>query len=333
MTDQNYIPPDVTEAAERHVARFFGYTALVLKAPVRDHSADDRRYLVGEQVYVYRPGGVRSACGCMAVVRFHREEIQIYRHDIHLWEFEELLETGARKIIPSRPGYIRSLIGKQVRVISAPLGNKHFEGRLVNIDDSKNVENSLVSVCEGLNVVPVYDDESHLWEFEELRAPAARDTSPPIADSSSYNETRFAQELDAVIKDLTGRLDCGTATLPLTFKRGESLMDALSKVTIELMLRKIPHTELRTRVAEVFADAREMVIAKNAAYGDSALNPVRVFATASPMEQLLVRLDDKVSRLERGQAAGEDVAKDMLGYLLLVLIAQKREATAAKEAL
>ena len=65
-----------------------------------------------------------------------------------------------------------------------------------------------------------------------------------------------------------------------------------------------------------------MLIAKNAAYGNSALAPVRVFSRASTEEQLLVRIDDKLSRLARGAAAGEDVVRDLVGYLVLLLIAR-----------
>jgi hypothetical protein len=66
----------------------------------------------------------------------------------------------------------------------------------------------------------------------------------------------------------------------------------------------------------------DMLIAKNAAYGNSALAPVRVFSRASTEEQLLVRIDDKLSRLARGAAAGEDVVRDLVGYLVLLLIAR-----------
>jgi len=66
----------------------------------------------------------------------------------------------------------------------------------------------------------------------------------------------------------------------------------------------------------------EMLIEKNIAYGDSALNPVRVFAKdIDTRAQILVRLDDKLSRLSRGSAAGEDVILDLLGYLILYRIA------------
>lgn len=74
---------------------------------------------------------------------------------------------------------------------------------------------------------------------------------------------------------------------------------------------------------------RDMLLEKNRAYGDSALDPVRVFSKADPVEQILVRIDDKLSRLKRGSAAGEDVEQDLLGYLVLLRIARKRQGTSA----
>lgn len=70
----------------------------------------------------------------------------------------------------------------------------------------------------------------------------------------------------------------------------------------------------------------EMLIAKNRAYGDSALNPVRIFSRASPEEQILVRIDDKISRITHGEAAGEDVILDLLGYLILLRVSMRRGA-------
>jgi hypothetical protein len=64
------------------------------------------------------------------------------------------------------------------------------------------------------------------------------------------------------------------------------------------------------------------LISKNQAYGDSALNPVRIFSKADPTEQLRVRVDDKLSRLARGDDAGEDTVHDLIGYLVLLKIAE-----------
>ena len=69
----------------------------------------------------------------------------------------------------------------------------------------------------------------------------------------------------------------------------------------------------------------DLLVEKNRAYGDSALSPVRIFSKADPVEQIKVRLDDKISRLARGSAAGEDVILDLIGYLVLLRIAQKEE--------
>jgi hypothetical protein len=70
----------------------------------------------------------------------------------------------------------------------------------------------------------------------------------------------------------------------------------------------------------------EMLCAKNRAYGDSALSPVRIFSKASNIEQINVRMDDKLSRLMKGDvnAYGEDVEKDLIGYLILKRIALGR---------
>jgi hypothetical protein len=71
----------------------------------------------------------------------------------------------------------------------------------------------------------------------------------------------------------------------------------------------------------------DLLLRKNKAYGDSALNPLRVFSKADAEEQVRVRLDDKLSRLMRGTGPElEDVEQDILGYLILARIARKRRA-------
>ncbi len=149
-------------------------------------------------------------------------------------------------------------------------------------------------------------------------------TDKPIA-SGDYDAARFAKDLEEVELEVLALFDRTEEQL-LHFHSGDPIARSLVKVCLALVVRD-NNACVTEWMATAVGDARKMLIEKNLAYGDSALNPVRVFATASPMEQLLVRLDDKVSRLVRGQAAGEDVARDMLGYLLLVLIAKKREQT------
>jgi hypothetical protein len=80
-------------------------------------------------------------------------------------------------------------------------------------------------------------------------------------------------------------------------------------------------------IEEECDDLKQMLLEKNKAYGNSALDPVRIFSRASKVEQILVRIDDKLSRLSRGATAGEDVVRDLLGYLILLRIAQKQETS------
>lgn len=72
---------------------------------------------------------------------------------------------------------------------------------------------------------------------------------------------------------------------------------------------------------------------KNAAYGDSALNPIRIFSKLPPEEGIRVRVDDKLSRLLSGdeKAFGEEPEWDLMGYLVLLRIAKQRRRALALE--
>lgn len=81
-------------------------------------------------------------------------------------------------------------------------------------------------------------------------------------------------------------------------------------------------------VAQVVEEVRDTLIAKNKAYGNSALEPVRVFSTSDPVEQLRVRIDDKLSRLKSSlNDDNEDTVLDLMGYLVLLRIATRKQDT------
>ena len=72
---------------------------------------------------------------------------------------------------------------------------------------------------------------------------------------------------------------------------------------------------------------KAMLLAKNEAYGNSAIDPVRIFSKADAEEQLRVRIDDKLSRIVRGVAAGEVVEQDLAGHLILLRVARRMRAS------
>ena len=68
-----------------------------------------------------------------------------------------------------------------------------------------------------------------------------------------------------------------------------------------------------------------MLIEKNIAYGDSALNPVRIFSKADPAEQLRVRIDDKIIRLMKcTEYIDDNNNKELIRYLVLLKITKKK---------
>ena len=71
---------------------------------------------------------------------------------------------------------------------------------------------------------------------------------------------------------------------------------------------------------------KNMLLEKNRKYGDSALKPKRIFSKANEVEQLKVRIDDKLSRIMSGQLDDdEEVISDLCGYLILLNILLKTQ--------
>lgn len=85
--------------------------------------------------------------------------------------------------------------------------------------------------------------------------------------------------------------------------------------------------EFRKDMNDVLDAVGALLIEKNRKYGDSALSPARIFSKASPLEQLKVRIDDKLTRIRNQNLdEDEDVVDDLLGYLVIYKIAEKRNA-------
>jgi hypothetical protein len=81
----------------------------------------------------------------------------------------------------------------------------------------------------------------------------------------------------------------------------------------------------QTLIAKVCDEIKELLLEKNRKYGDSALNPTRIFAKSDSVEQIKVRIDDKLNRLKNAQGdEDEDVVQDLIGYLVLLTVAQRR---------
>lgn len=80
------------------------------------------------------------------------------------------------------------------------------------------------------------------------------------------------------------------------------------------------------QIWETCHEIAHMLVKKNIAYGNSALDPIRIFSKADAREQLHVRIDDKLSRIMRGtEYIGDNDIDDLIGYLVLLKIAKDKD--------
>lgn len=82
-------------------------------------------------------------------------------------------------------------------------------------------------------------------------------------------------------------------------------------------------TTTQYTIANICDNIKSMLIEKNKSYGDSALDPVRVFSKANSDEQIKIRIDDKLSRISRGlEYYGDNDIDDLIGYLILLKVSK-----------
>lgn len=90
---------------------------------------------------------------------------------------------------------------------------------------------------------------------------------------------------------------------------------------------------------EEFDNAKKLVIGsigntlieKNTCYGNAALAPVGVFYKGGATDSILIRLDDKYSRILNSEILRVNDVYDMLGYLFLLAISEEMFKTNEKE--
>ena len=100
----------------------------------------------------------------------------------------------------------------------------------------------------------------------------------------------------------------------------EYIMDALP-----IAQPSQPHAPLEKEIRAECQRMAEFLVAKNRAYGNSAINPMRIFAKrADAALGIDVRIDDKLNRIARGEAyPGDNDVKDLAGYFILKMIERR----------
>jgi len=89
------------------------------------------------------------------------------------------------------------------------------------------------------------------------------------------------------------------------------------------MINQELSNETQKLIAQVCDEVKDELINKNRKYGNSVLQPKRIFSKADVVSQINTRIDDKLSRIMSGQLdEDEDVEFDLIGYLIIKRVAK-----------
>ena len=143
-------------------------------------------------------------------------------------------------------------------------------------------------------------------------------------------------------EDCVEEVELGACTVPTKFgvplniDRWTESLKALEETTTGLNLEdikkkstwKVPeNADFAWHLDKVTKSITNLLKEKNAAYGNTALNPLGIFSKLGASEAIKARIDDKLARIANKGLNDdtEDTARDLVGYLLLLLMALERE--------
>ena len=108
-------------------------------------------------------------------------------------------------------------------------------------------------------------------------------------------------------------------------QRLQQLLDEEETYRIDEIFDEESDSEFQ--IKEVTNQLQELLIKKNRAYGNSALEPLNVFSKQNAIDSLCARLDDKLSRIKNKglNDKTEDTLFDLAGYLILLIIAKNEQ--------
>nr|WP_298680673.1 hypothetical protein [uncultured Treponema sp.] len=80
--------------------------------------------------------------------------------------------------------------------------------------------------------------------------------------------------------------------------------------------------DTQDKIIEITEAMRDLILYKNEKYGDSALHPKRIFHKGNAVSSILIRLDDKLSRVmeNNDQLPRINDVADIIGYCTLLLV-------------
>lgn len=85
---------------------------------------------------------------------------------------------------------------------------------------------------------------------------------------------------------------------------------------------RVEGTPTQQKIKDILSGMTDLLLYKNRKYGDSAINPKKIFYKGDSTNSILIRLDDKIGRVMSNTEEKphvNDVA-DIIGYCTLLLV-------------
>ncbi len=84
----------------------------------------------------------------------------------------------------------------------------------------------------------------------------------------------------------------------------------------------------RSKIKSKCKKLQDLLLQKNAKYGDASLDPLNVFFKGNSVSSIKARIDDKLKRMQTSGPLDdtEDTLLDLTGYLILLMIAKDNES-------
>jgi len=86
------------------------------------------------------------------------------------------------------------------------------------------------------------------------------------------------------------------------------------------VVTKNQKNEFDAKLDQMLTNVGNLLKSKNEAYGNTSLNPPKIFSKLDSSEAICARIDDKIMRIKNKGlvSATEDTVTDLIGYLLLL---------------
>lgn len=106
-------------------------------------------------------------------------------------------------------------------------------------------------------------------------------------------------------------------------KQAKSEIEIVSRNTFDpSSLSPWSETPTQQKIKDILSGMTDLLLYKNKKYGDSAINPKKIFYKGDSTNSILIRLDDKIGRVMSNteeKPRVNDVA-DIIGYCTLLLV-------------